>query len=96
MHRSGFSLLELMITTVILAGLSVMIFPSLSRLSSKTSQQLLEQKKFEAEVDARYKSNVSGRALLLVLSEDGKSTIYNLDNLPSEDIINTGVWIIPE
>jgi len=96
MNRSGFSLLELMIVLMLLAGISVIAMPSVRRLSSKTDKQLLEQKKLEAELDARYKSNASGRVILLVFDENANSVIYNLDNLPSEDIINAGVWIAPE
>jgi prepilin-type N-terminal cleavage/methylation domain-containing protein len=96
MNRSGFSLLELMIVLMLLAGISVIAMPSVRRLSSKTDKQLLEQKKIEAELDARYKSNASGRVILLVFDENANSVIYNLDNLPSEDIISAGVWIAPE
>lgn len=81
---------------MLLAGISVIAMPSVRRLSSKTDKQLLEQKKLEAELEARYKSNASGRVILLVFDENANSVIYNLDNLPSEDIINAGVWITPE
>ena len=95
MHRYGFSLLELMIVIAILAGVSAFAFPSIRRLSSKTDQQLLEQKRFEAEADARYKSTLTGHVLLLVFDEAGESSVYTLDNLPEPDIISGGIWIIP-
>lgn len=73
MCRAGFSLLELMIVVVLIAGVLAIAWPSISRPMRKAELSEATQKLREAIEDGRYQAMMSGEPVFLQITQgDGE------------------------
>lgn len=93
MIKRGFSLLELMITLVILSGVIAVAWPNLTRKLKSVDQINFDQKLKETVEDCRYNAIVKGQVYAVVVQEK-KINVLTLDNIDFDGIIEEQViWI---
>jgi len=93
--RRAFSLLELMIVIVVMAGVLAIAWPNLTRRSKSIDQIIFEQNVKEAIDNGRYYSIMNGVSRVVTV-KDKKIQTFTLDNLVSIDGFDQRVFIDAE
>jgi len=78
--RKAFSLLELMIVIVVMAGVLAIAWPNLTRRSKSIDQIIFEQNIKEAVDSSRYRSIMDGMSAVVIVKDD-KIQTFTIDNM---------------
>jgi prepilin-type N-terminal cleavage/methylation domain-containing protein len=78
--RKAFSLLELMIVVVVMAGALAIAWPNLTRRSKSIDKIIFEQKIKETVENSRYSNIMNGVSSVIVVKDD-KIQTFTIDNI---------------